>query len=501
MKVKQKSVCQTCRTRKLGCDGKRPGCSQCVLSGRFCDGYSTNWTFVSQDDGLPKAKEQHSKWVQQYSKSHLHSPDDVMEHSQYANDSVSLLPSLRPDNNDFMGLIIQNYIPGDQLMITDGITDDKGSRICGSWIEVLPVLENQSARDPVLPTAIKALAGSIGSQKQEANQSILSCSQPYQVAIRALRKSFARPDHTFRTDLIAAAMCLTLVELMLPESLPALTAHVKGVGLLLLTYGPEACKSGALHKLFVGFRPLLVLEAFRHRQPVFLASPEWFEIPFFILSPSLMQRLLSKAVIIPSLFRKCDEILDTPCASDISEIRGICRSFIDIVRQLEDWETSTRVEIGRPYFWNQDKTFSSRSPPTFEESFLWYDNVTMANVFTHLWAFHIVCLSEIERLMLLFPETLLGETSLLSLKDVGDITSRTLTLSKQICLSMEYLMQDEMKLFGPASTFFPLQVANEKLRAYGPANQEYVDYIEQLVGRLVRKGLRSAPILVPTGRT
>jgi hypothetical protein len=45
---------------------------------------------------------------------------------------------------------------------------------------------------------------------------------------------------------------------MYRDSAAGLSAHIKGVSQLLQTRGAEQYKSGILHKLFVGFRPLLV---------------------------------------------------------------------------------------------------------------------------------------------------------------------------------------------------------------------------------------------------
>ncbi|KAK7224117.1 hypothetical protein V2G26_012120 [Clonostachys chloroleuca] len=39
MKFRQTRVCHNCRRHKLGCDGKRPGCTQCIHTGRQCEGY------------------------------------------------------------------------------------------------------------------------------------------------------------------------------------------------------------------------------------------------------------------------------------------------------------------------------------------------------------------------------------------------------------------------------------------------------------------------------
>lgn len=66
---------------------------------------------------------------------------------------------------------------------------------------------------------------------------------------------------------------------------------------------------------------------------------------------------------------------------------------------------------------------------------------------------------------------------------------------------MEYLLRDEMGLFGPASTYFPLQVAYETFLEDESKGKEGIAFVKGVVLRLVQKGLRSAPVLVLTRRT
>lgn len=67
-------------------------------------------------------------------------------------------------------------------------------------------------------------------------------------------------------------------------------------------------------------------------------------------------------------------------------------------------------------------------------------------------------------------------------------------LARQISLSMDYLLKEDMDLFGPASSSFPLHVAWHTLKDGGRVCDRA--YIEGLVDRLVQRGLLSAPALV-----
>jgi hypothetical protein len=59
---------------------------------------------------------------------------------------------------------------------------------------------------------------------------------------------------------------------------------------------------------------------------------------------------------------------------------------------------------------------------------------------------------------------------------------------------MDYLLKEDMGLFGPASSYFPLRVAWEVLKESG----DHFDgaHVKRSVDRLVTRGLLSAPTLV-----
>lgn len=306
----------------------------------------------------------------------------------------------------------------------------------------------------------------------------------------------------------------------MPSTSAALEAHLKGAGQLFQAYGPEACSVGILHTLFAGFRPLLVrsptnnnnghvlndiyqiFEAFQFRQPTFLSSPAWTDVPFSVFSASPMQSLLNKAAIIPSLMGQSDILLaKAHQVSFVTEVKDLFNRFVDTLLDLERWEMQYCQETNRWCYWPSDIPAAST---VIGDSIsygkpLWYTNVTMANVYTNLWAFRIICSSELERLAHHLPCFDLAQEDIPLSKSLNlkHIHTYKAALAKQICLSMEYLLRDEMGLFGPASTYFPLQVAYETfLETEGIMQKEGVEFVEGVVLRLVQKGLRSAPVLV-----
>ncbi|KAI3011150.1 hypothetical protein CBS147346_1351 [Aspergillus niger] len=61
-------------------------------------------------------------------------------------------------------------------------------------------------------------------------------------------------------------MCLCLAEWLVPTSREGWIAHIRGIGRMMEMCGPESFARPVSHQLFIGFRPLVILEACISRQ-------------------------------------------------------------------------------------------------------------------------------------------------------------------------------------------------------------------------------------------
>jgi len=96
----------------------------------------------------------------------------------------------------------------------------------------------------------------------------------------------------------------------MPTPAKGWSSHVKGAGELSRSPRPDVRSDGINHKLFIGFRPLIVriydftsrqeimltdieqvLEAFDSRKATFLTLRDWQVRPFHLHAPSDMQDL------------------------------------------------------------------------------------------------------------------------------------------------------------------------------------------------------------------
>jgi len=73
-----------------------------------------------------------------------------------------------------------------------------------------------------------------------------------------------------------------------------------------------------------------------------------------------------------------------------------------------------------------------------------------------------------------------------------DLEKHVVELSTRMCQSMEYLLQDDMDLYGPASTVFTLRTAYEALKLYRPRTEEHIKWCREIMEGLRMEGLAFA---------
>ncbi|KAJ5979612.1 hypothetical protein N7481_006910 [Penicillium waksmanii] len=253
-----------------------------------------------------------------------------------------------------------------------------------------------------------------------------------------------------------------------------------------MPWGPFSVSLGQKH----------IIHAIQNRQPTFLSLAAWIEIPFSDIAPSVMQAFLNEFVHLSSLLCQMDGLClavdSQPTSQSGIEQQVLLSLFTDLSARLDHWEytlTTSSFSYERCHY------FSPEADDDYDDESghrpISYPNVTMANIFTHLWAFQIITLQEMTILTSALSETISSSPSPSSTSSPED---RAIVLARNISLSMDYLMKEDMGLFGPASSYFPLRVAWEVLKEGG--DHFYGTHVKRSVNRLVTRGLLSAPTLV-----
>jgi len=129
-----------------------------------------------------------------------------------------VLNPTRPPWDDLLGLVVECYIPEDEMTSITDFSDSKRSRICGSWLAVIPKILGKSDRDCVLHATLRALATSILSQDSQTGGSPVDRVESYDAAIQAVRKGLTVSGYAFHAVFIAAIMCIALAEVRSPDN-------------------------------------------------------------------------------------------------------------------------------------------------------------------------------------------------------------------------------------------------------------------------------------------
>ncbi|KAF6517766.1 hypothetical protein HZS61_003327 [Fusarium oxysporum f. sp. conglutinans] len=173
-------------------------------------------------------------------------------------------------------------------------------------MEVLPSLLGNTANNNLLAPAIKALGVSIVARGHNGRAPIPDALQAQCVALHTLQGNICHTKDSSFNALAASMMCLFLSEILLPTSPTGSTIHAEGVATLLQRYPPSFYSSGTPHKLFAGFRPILVLHSFLTRRSSFLATDSWKTEPFADVSATPLQALMNDVIAVPAIFEELD---------------------------------------------------------------------------------------------------------------------------------------------------------------------------------------------------
>ncbi len=180
---------------------------------------------------------------------------------------------------------------------------------------------------------------------------------------------------------------------------------------------------------------------------------------------------MSDAAEIPAILEKMD-------ADGAGAVSGeALRRFETVLGRLDAWSDSFRssVPASSLHFWFLPSGDGRRQR-------IWFRDITAASALTHLWAFRAICLANIDRLRRLCdPEAANGAAKTEHFEEAK-------SLSVMICQSIEYLMQDKMKLFGPTSVSLPLQTAYEIFEAGGQQSAEELDWCKEILADIHKRG-------------
>ncbi|PTB68603.1 N-terminal fungal transcription regulatory domain-containing protein [Trichoderma citrinoviride] len=495
MKVRKLTVCHTCRARKLGCDGKRPSCSQCAGTKIKCGGYQYDLVFIPSQLSIGASAKSKTRKDGKITKKERECTitrtdipadtcDDIFHDTRLIAKHAApvVRPSLAWPFQDIISLVVQNFSPtvlssNSAFMNWDV---DIHPRVCGAWIELLPVLSLTRRYEMALSSSVKALGVSILSRGRNGIAPISDALTAHCSALHSLHDSLHDITHTADSDVLAVAiMCLMISEIILPTAVSSSSAHAAGLSDLIQLHSPEAYSTGPSHRIFIGLRPAMIIHSIRTKNPTFLASPEWRTIPFQYVEANSFHALMTEATAIPSILVDIDRLkYGSPNAN---APRAVLEDLKNLLDALVNWNVSFQSLTNKPSF-----RVLGKSP---EKAHIWFPDITTANSMTHYWTFWIMCVVYIRKLREDYPE-LRDEELLINGESPESplITEMAIQMSTWIFQSIEYLVQDEMRLFGAISATLPTRIAYQFLRYNHFYDQELISWCERVIDGIRDRG-------------
>lgn len=200
-----------------------------------------------------------------------------------------------------------------------------------------------------------------------------------------------------------------------------------------------------------------------------------------------MQLLLNKATQLPTLLERFDSLGDRSIPSNVIAMQRLRDDFLYMIKSLKDWELSSKAQAKFSLAWpdSLDAESSDRKP-------LWFANVLVASSLTHCWAFEIVArqhLNDIEESIAEIKgcnvKAVLRRSDSASDEDENPVS----ILAEKICDSMPYFLQPELKLYGPASTFFTFLTAMKVFKHKKTYCASRLSRCQQVIDRLASIGI------------
>ncbi|MBE3049917.1 hypothetical protein IMZ48_46950 [Candidatus Bathyarchaeota archaeon] len=170
-----------------------------------------------------------------------------------------------------------------------------------------------------------------------------------------------------------------------------------------------------------------------------------------------LQVLMSEASAFPKVLEGLDACKPMHVGNALPLARSAVATTVDVVNKLT--RTLDCASVSGSHWWYIYKD---------GRTCVWFPDITTANYLTYYWAFWVICVTQIRQLREDFP--CLGAEDVLLNGDPPEsqnIADQLVDLSSRILQSMEFLTQDEMKLFGVSSAILPFQTAFSFFKEHG----------------------------------
>ena len=183
-----------------------------------------------------------------------------------------------------------------------------------------------------------------------------------------------------------------------------------------------------------------------------------------------MQKLLDRVSNLPGLLQKLDILTAQVHTSSPDDFQHLFDDMHHQISSLLQFAPEVNKHFGSDHLWwpvAASSWSSSENRETMEDAAFpiayHFPNILTANLMCHYWVSLIVAyissetltnMAEQHGIQLQGPAEQICEVSRRKVEDLAD----------DICKSMAYHVQPEMKLYGPAATLFPVKIASQVIK-------------------------------------
>ncbi|EAW12202.1 Zn(II)2Cys6 transcription factor domain-containing protein [Aspergillus clavatus NRRL 1] len=283
--VPRSSGCQICVQRRVKCDLTTPECQRCQRRGQKCPGYTKRWKFYDQTTSQARAhKPTHRRAPQAPDVLHGAPPPAGSRSAPLPIPGLALVrrcssmdERVEP-NLAASALDLQQQEVFCQFLLRSFPAQfaSCGGRVEVNWMDYArrPIAMTTSGPQALVWAFRSITTFYVG--RMNADTDKITCSRHmYSRALGYLAGLILHPRYARHDETLAAAILLTIYEMLDATGEASWLSHSRGVSTLIRLRGPAAHRAGFGLTLLKSCRSFLVADAFLRGDACFLGYDEW----------------------------------------------------------------------------------------------------------------------------------------------------------------------------------------------------------------------------------
>ena len=185
--------------------------------------------------------------------------------------------------------------------------------------------------------------------------------------------------------------------------------------------------------------------------------------------------------VVPTALKQLDDCRMAPASISVSVAENCAATIVEVVSSLAATYQST---LASGTLWWYVAGIDGKAS-------IRYPNITLATYQTHHWAYWITFVMQIRQLREDYPCLREKDILLNGQEPESDtVSEKLLELSTRIFESIDYFLQNEMKLYGAFSAAFPFQTACHFLKTAGDGNKRVSCAYTRALEMVINKGFQ-----------